>query len=72
MEVTPLTTATMTEQDILSTPDILRRTLARVGEEGDALASLLTGPAAFLGCGSSHCIALSAAALYEETRGAPA
>lgn len=67
-----MTTATMTEQDILSTPDILRRTLARVGEEGDALASLLTGPAAFLGCGSSHCIALSAAALYEETRGAPA
>src|SRR5437763_102770 len=63
---------TLIEQDIHSTPAILRQTLARVDERGDTLAPLLQGPAIFLGCGSSYCIALAAAALYEEARGVPA
>src|SRR5919197_3281534 len=60
------------EQDIYSTPAILRQTLARVHERGDTLAPWLQGPAVFLGCGSSYCIALAAATLYEEARGVPA
>jgi glutamine---fructose-6-phosphate transaminase (isomerizing) len=60
------------EQDIYSTPAILRQTLARVDERGDMLAPWLQGPAVFLGCGSSYCIALAAAALYEDARGVPA
>ena len=63
---------TLTEQDIYSTPAILRQTLARVDERGDVLAPWLQGPAVFLGCGSSYCIALAAAALYEDARGVPA
>jgi len=63
---------TVTEQDIYSTPAILRQTLARVDERGDTLAPLLQGPAVFLGCGSSYCIALAAAALYEDARGVSA
>src|SRR5437764_2932430 len=63
---------TITEQDIYSTPAILRQTLACVDEHGDALAPLLQGPAVFLGCGSSYCIALAAAALYEDARRVPA
>src|SRR5256714_138779 len=63
---------TVTEQDIYSTPAILRQTLARVDERGNTLAPWLHGPAVFLGCGSSYCIALAAAALYEVARGVPA
>jgi len=63
---------TVIEQDIDSTPAILRQTLARVDERGDVLAPWLQGPAVFLGCGSSYCIALAAAALYEDARGEPA
>src|SRR5918911_203642 len=63
---------TATEQDIYSTPAILRQTLARVDERSDVLAPWLQGPAVFLGCGSSYCIALAAAALYEDARGVPA
>lgn len=63
---------TVTEQDIHSTPAILRRVLSRVAEYEAALAPLLQGPAAFLGCGSSYCIGVAAAALYEQTRGLPA
>ena len=63
---------TATEQEIYSTPAILRQTLARVDERGDVLAPWLQGPAVFLGCGSSYCIALAAAALYEDARGVPA
>ena len=59
------------EKDIESIPQILRQTSARVAEEGAGLRSLLRDSAAFLGCGSSHCIALAAATLYETTRGAP-
>jgi fructoselysine-6-P-deglycase FrlB-like protein len=59
-------------QDIYSTPAILRQTLARVDERGAMLAPWLQGPAVFLGCGSSYCIALAAAALYEDARGVPA
>src|ERR671932_684370 len=62
---------TATEQDIYSTPAILRQTLARVDERGDVLAPCLQGPTVFLGCGSSYCIALAAAALYEDARGVP-
>src|SRR5919201_524261 len=63
---------TATEQDIYTTPAMLRPTLARVDERGAVLASWLQGPAVFLGCGSSYCIALAAAALYEDARGVPA
>src|SRR2546423_13879363 len=63
---------TVTEQDIYSTPAILRQTLSRVDERGDTLAPLLQGPAVFLGCGSAYFIALAAAALYEVARGVPA
>src|ERR687888_2243981 len=63
---------TVTEQDIYSTPAILRQTLARVDERGTMLAPWLQGPAVFLGCGSSYCIALAAAALYEDAHGVPA
>lgn len=62
---------TVIEQDIHSTPSILRQTAARVAERAGALAPFFDGPLAFLGCGSSHCIALAAAALYESERGAP-
>ncbi len=59
---------TVVEEDIWSTPTILRQTLARIDEVGDDFASLLKGPVVFLGCGSSYCVAASAAALYEEER----
>jgi fructoselysine-6-P-deglycase FrlB-like protein len=62
---------TLTEQDIKSTPAILRQTLDRIDEQGAALAPLLQGPVAFLGSGSSYCVALAAASLYEATHGAP-
>ena len=60
------------EQDILSTPHVLRQAVARVEEQGEALARLLQGEVVFLGTGSSYCVAALAAQLYEETRGAPA
>ncbi len=62
---------TLTERDIKSTPAILRQTLDRIDEQGAALAPLLQGPVAFLGSGSSYCVALAAASLYEAAHGAP-
>lgn len=56
---------TVIEQDIRSIPAILRQTHARIDERRDALIPLLHGPTTFLGCGSSYCIALAVAALYE-------
>lgn len=60
------------ERDVRSTPDILRQTLTRLDRDADEIAPLLRGPVVFLGCGSSYCLGASAAALYEETHGAPA
>jgi glucosamine--fructose-6-phosphate aminotransferase (isomerizing) len=60
------------EEDIRSTPAIVRQTQARVDERRAALAPLLGGPMALLGSGSSYCVALSAAATYEQARRAPA
>lgn len=60
------------EEDIRSTPDILRRTHERVAAARAALGVRLEGPLALLGCGSSYCAALAAAAVYERERGAPA
>jgi len=59
-------------EDIRSIPAILRRTYARVDEQRAALAPLLGGPVALLGSGSSYCVAMAAAAIYEEARHAPA
>src|SRR5947209_3412118 len=63
---------TVIEQDIRSIPAILRQTHARIDERRDALMPLLEGPIAFLGCGSSYCVAMALAALYEQERHAPA
>lgn len=62
---------TLTEQDIKSTPAVLRQTFARVEEQRAVLAPVLQGPVAFLGSGSSYCVAMAAASLYEATHGAP-
>jgi|SRR5947209_7374295 len=62
---------TVIEQDIRSIPAILRQTHARIDERRDVLMPLLEGPMAFLGCGSSYCVAMSLAALYEQERHAP-
>jgi len=60
------------EEDILSTPDILRRTYERVAARKDTLGVPFGGPVALLGCGSSYCVALAAAAAYEREQAAPA
>jgi glutamine---fructose-6-phosphate transaminase (isomerizing) len=62
---------TIIEQDIRSIPTILRQTYVRIDERKDALAPLLDGPIAFLGCGSSYCVAMALAALYEQERHVP-
>jgi glutamine---fructose-6-phosphate transaminase (isomerizing) len=62
---------TVIEQDIRSIPTILRQTHARIDERRDALMPLLNGPMAFLGCGSSYCVAMALAALYEQERHVP-
>jgi glucosamine--fructose-6-phosphate aminotransferase (isomerizing) len=59
------------DDDILSTPGVLRQTLAKV-EADRTSGDLLSGEVLFLGSGSSYCIGQSAASLYEATRGAPA
>jgi glucosamine--fructose-6-phosphate aminotransferase (isomerizing) len=64
---------TTVEADIGGTPDILRRTVARVDEVGEAFAAHLRGrPLLVLGCGSSHAIGLAVAALYEDYHALPA
>lgn len=60
------------EQDILSAPDILTETFQRVAERRPEWDQVLEGPVAFLGCGSSYCIAQAAAHLYESERNVPA
>jgi fructoselysine-6-P-deglycase FrlB-like protein len=63
---------TVVEEEIRSTPAILRQTLETVKGQRAALAPLLQGPAVYLGCGSSYCVGLAAAALHEAARGLPA
>lgn len=60
------------EEDIRSTPDILRRTYKRVAERKDTLGVPFGDPLVLLGCGSSYCVALAAAAAYERMHAAPA
>ncbi len=62
----------LTERDIRSTPAILAQTAARVAEQREMLTPLLAGPLVFLGCGSSHCVGLAGASLYEVQRRVPA
>jgi glucosamine--fructose-6-phosphate aminotransferase (isomerizing) len=62
---------TLIEQDIYSTPSILRQTHARVATCRDTLLPLLDGSVAFLGSGSSYGVAMAAAALYEQERHSP-
>ncbi len=62
---------TVIEQDIRSIPTILHQTHVRIDERRDALMPLLDGPVAFLGCGSSYCVCMALAALYEQERRAP-
>src|SRR5262245_61578195 len=50
----------------------MRQTIRRVAAQGPAVRSWLSGPVAFLGCGSSYCVAHAAATLYEESTGSPA
>jgi fructoselysine-6-P-deglycase FrlB-like protein len=57
---------TAIEEDIRSIPEILRQTHARIEERRDVVAPLLDGPIAFLGSGSSYCLALAMAAFYEQ------
>src|SRR5579884_4244993 len=62
---------TMTvEEDIHSTPEVLRRVLATM--DVDRWRNLVGAPAVFLGSGSSYCVGLAAASLYEDAAGAPA
>lgn len=63
---------TLIEKDIRSIPTILRQTYARVEERRGALMPLLNGSMIFLGCGSSYCVAMALAALYEQERHSPA
>src|SRR5919205_2273786 len=60
------------EEDITSTPAILRQTMVRVEEQGRAVAEALQGPVVFLGSGSSYRLGVAAASLYEAERGEPA
>lgn len=62
----------LTEADIRSTPAILAHTATRVAEYRETLTPFLAGPLLFLGCGSSYCVGLAGAALYEMQRRGPA
>jgi fructoselysine-6-P-deglycase FrlB-like protein len=63
---------TSVETDIWSTPAVLRRVIDRVETNGAAIAALLDGPIAFLGCGTSYYVGVAMAGLYEYVRRAPA
>ncbi len=63
---------TAIEEDIWSTPGVLRQTIVRVGMKGRELDDVLVGPLVLLGSGSSYCIGMSAATAYESIRGKPA
>jgi fructoselysine-6-P-deglycase FrlB-like protein len=60
------------EDEIRSTPSILRKTYARVFEHGEMLRAFTGGPLALIGCGTSYCVGLAAAAAYEQRRRMPA
>jgi glucosamine--fructose-6-phosphate aminotransferase (isomerizing) len=63
---------TSVEADILSTPSVLRQVIDRVRTHGAAVAAGLEGPIAFLGCGTSYCVGVAMAGLYEQVRRTPA
>lgn len=62
------------EDDIRSTPEIARQTIARVDKWRDTTPTpqRFELPAAFLGCGSSYYVGVAMAWLYEVERGQPA
>lgn len=60
------------EQEILSSPSVLRQTLARTKAHAGDLGPALQGPVVFLGCGTSNFVGMGAAALYEQATGFPA
>jgi glutamine---fructose-6-phosphate transaminase (isomerizing) len=60
------------EAEIRSTPAIVRRTYARVAAQQDGLRGFFEGPVVLLGCGTSYCVGLAAAASFEAARGIPA
>lgn len=62
----------MIQDDIYSTPEVLRQTIARVEAKGSELKDVMAGPLVLLGSGSSHCIGISAASSYEALWGKPA
>jgi glutamine---fructose-6-phosphate transaminase (isomerizing) len=62
---------TVIEQDIRSIPAILRQTRDRVEERRTAVTPLLDGSVVFLGSGSSYCVGMAVAALYEQERHLP-
>ncbi|GCE13857.1 SIS domain-containing protein [Tengunoibacter tsumagoiensis] len=63
---------TQIEQDIQGIPPLLYQVLERTLELRPILRPQIHGPLALLGCGSSYCIARSAAVLYETATGYPA
>lgn len=63
---------TAVEEDIYSTPEVLRQTIERTRAHGHSLDRVLAGPLVLLGSGSSYCIGISAATAYEAERGTPA
>ena len=60
------------EVEIRSTPAILRQTHARVSEQREALRAFSGGPLMMLGCGTSYCVGMAAAASYEQRHRLPA
>lgn len=60
----------VTEQDIASTPMIVRQTINLMQERGEAFARSLQGQMVFLGSGSSYRVGIAAASIYEVNRSA--
>lgn len=60
------------EQEIWSSPPVLRKTLTRVRTRAEGLANAQVGPAVFMGCGTSHFVGMAAADLYKQPSGFPA
>jgi glutamine---fructose-6-phosphate transaminase (isomerizing) len=60
------------EQDIRLSAEIAQQTIDRVAERGETFSQRFGGPVAFLGSGSSYCIGVAMASLYEAERHAPA
>src|SRR5437763_16036874 len=60
------------EQDIRLSAEVAQQTIDRVAERGETFSQRFGGPVVFLGSGSSYCIGVAMAPLYEAERRAPA